>query len=201
MKKIIKKIITIIKKPRTIVIKLMRKGYLKVNDRIFTKIIWRSFFDYPIDLEKPKTFNEKIQWLKLYNRDKRLIDLVDKYKVKAIVGNLIGDKYIVKNYQVCDNFDDIDFTTLPNKFVIKCNHDSGGLVICKDKKNFDIKSARKKINASLKRNFYNYSREWQYKNIDKKIIVEEYLEDKNNLSLANYKFFCFNGVKYVSIPI
>lgn len=200
MKKILKKIKIAFTNPRLILVRLMQKGYIKVNDKVFIKIMWKCFFDYPLNIQDPKTFNEKLQWLKLYNRDEKLTDLVDKYKVKEIVGNIIGDEYIVPNIQVCNEFSEINFDKLPNQFVIKCNHDSGGLYICRDKKKFDKEKARKIINKSLKRNFYNYSREWQYKNVSKKIIVEKYLEDKKNKELNNYKFFCFHGSpKYLSI--
>ena len=119
--------------------------------------------------------------------------MVDKYEVKKYIADLIGEEYIIPTIAVYNNFDEINFSKLPNKFVIKCTHDSGGLVICKDKKKFDIDSARNKINKSLKINYYRYGREWPYKNVKPRIIIEKYMEDKNDCELRDYKFYCFDG--------
>ena len=106
-----------------------------------------------LDLNNPKTFSEKIQWLKLYDRNPLYHSLVDKYAVKKYVAEKIGQQYIIPTLGVWDNFDDINFETLPSQFVLKCTHDSGGVVICKDKANFDWETAKRKINKSLGKSY------------------------------------------------
>lgn len=164
-----------------------------IPDAIFLRIMYKKVFGKKLNLKNPQTFNEKLQWLKLYDRKDIYTTMVDKYEVKEYVAKIIGDKYIIPTIGVYNKFDDIDFDELPNQFVIKCTHDSGGLVIVDDKKNFDIKNARKKINKSLKKNYYYNSREWPYKNVKPRIIVEKYMEDKKYKSMRDYKFFCFDG--------
>ena len=146
-----------------------------------------------INWDNPKTYNEKLQWLKVYDRKDIYTMMVDKYEAKKYVATIIGDEYIIPTLGVYENFDDIDFSKLPNKFVMKCTHDSGGLVICTNKKNFDYRKARKKIENSLKVNYYNCWREWPYKNVKPRIIIEKYLKSDNSTGLDDYKFFCFNG--------
>lgn len=151
-----------------------------------------------LDLENPQTFNEKIQWLKLNDRNPKHTMLVDKYEAKRLVADTIGESHIIPTLGVWDKFDDIDFSILPNQFVLKCTHDSGGLIICRDKKKFNKKSAKKKIEKCLKHNFYYGQREWAYKNIKPRIIAEEYMEDETakqlgSSGLTDYKIFCFNG--------
>lgn len=147
-----------------------------------------------LDLENPKTFNEKLQWLKLYDRKPIYTTMVDKYEVKKYVADIIGEEHIIPTIGVWDKFEDIDFDSLPNQFVLKCTHDSGGLAICRDKSKFDIKKARNKINKSLKRNYYWANREWPYKDVKPRIIAEKYMEDQNaKVGLTDYKFYCFNG--------
>ena len=163
-----------------------------IPDDVYVKIVFRLKMGYKLNLKNPKTFNEKLQWLKLYDRKPIYTDYVDKYKVRNIVENLIGNKYLIPLLGVWNSFEEIDFNKLPNQFVLKCNHDSGGLVICKEKSNFDIKAAKKKINSSLKTNYYYHSREWHYKNVKPLIIAEKYIEDYSG-ALIDYKFFCFNG--------
>ena len=145
-----------------------------------------------LNLNQPKTYSEKIQWMKLYDRNPLYTTLVDKYLVKEYVSKIIGNQYIIPSLGVWSKFDDIDFNLLPEQFVLKCTHDSGGLVICKDKSNFDIKKARMIINKSLKCKYYKSYREWPYKNVVPRIIAETYMEDEFG-ELKDYKFFCFNG--------
>lgn len=154
-----------------------------------------------LNIQNPKTFNEKLQWLKLHDRKDIYTKMVDKYEAKQYVANIIGEEYIIPTIGIYNNFNNIDFKKLPKQFVIKCTHDSGGLVICKDKNKLNIKEARKKINKCLKRNFYYIGREWPYKNVKPRIIIEKYMEDKSCSSTRDYKFFCFNGkptVAYIS---
>ena len=178
---------------RKIIIYIMNINVLNfINDEIFLKIKYYIVTKNKLHLDNPKSFNEKLQWLKLYDRKSEYTDMVDKYKVKSYISKLIGEKYVIPTLGVYEKFDDINFKKLPNKFVIKCNHDSGGLVICKNKKTFDIKAARKKINWCLKRNYYYVHREWPYKNVKPLIIIEKFMETKDN-DLTDYKFMCFNG--------
>ena len=145
-----------------------------------------------LNLDNPQTFNEKLQWLKLNDRKPQYTLMVDKYAVKDYVKNKIGEEYIIPTYGVWNNFDEINFEKLPDNFVLKCNHDSGSVIVCKSKKLLDIKKARKKMNRALKRNYYKAYREWPYKNIKPKIFAEKFLEDGNNCLMV-YKFLCFNG--------
>lgn len=162
-------------------------------DKIYLKLMYHVLMDRKLDLKNPRTFNEKLQWLKLYNRNPLYTTMVDKYEVKSYVSSIIGSEYIIKTLGIYEDFDDIDFSKLPDRFVIKCTHDSGGVVICKDKSKFDISKARKKINECLKSNFYFMGREWPYKNVKPRIIIEEFLDNHDNNDLNDYKFMCFNG--------
>lgn len=164
-----------------------------VPDKMWVELIYRYKFGKKLNLKNPVTFNEKLQWLKIYDHNEQHAILVDKEKVKAYVADLIGEEYIIPTIGVWTDFDDIDFGSLPNRFVLKCTHDSGGLCVCKDKKLFDRSFAKKKINKSLKRDYYLDYREWPYKKVKHKIIAEQYLEDNVDHELRDYKFFCFGG--------
>lgn len=180
--------------PSKLVLRVMNSKLSKIlSDKTYLKIYFKYKMGYKLNLKNPQTFNEKLQWLKLYDRNPEYTKMVDKYEVREYIKEKIGEEYLIPLIGVYDNFDDIDFDKLPNQFVIKCNHDSGGLAICRDKSNFDIVSARKKINASLKRNYYYCGREWPYKNVKPKIIIEKYMEDNVNKELIDYKFMCFDG--------
>lgn len=164
-----------------------------IPDKIYLKIIYKRVLGKRLNLSNPQTFNEKIQWLKLYDRNPEYTTMVDKYEVKEYVADKIGEQYIIPTLGVWDRFDDIDFDKLPDQFVLKCTHDSGGLVICRDKAKLDKIEAKRKIEASLKRNYYYPGREWPYKNVNPRIIAEEYMKDSETDELKDYKFFCFNG--------
>lgn len=180
--------------PRRIVSKLLNDGYFKwMPDRLYLKVLWRARMHSVLHLENPKTFNEKLQWLKIYDRNPKYTNLVDKYSVKKIVAEKIGEEYIIPTLGVWNSFAEINFDNLPNQFVLKCTHDSGGLVVCRDKSKFDFNLAKKKIDSCLKKNFYWYGREWPYKNIEPRIIAEKYMEDGASRELKDYKFYCFNG--------
>lgn len=146
-----------------------------------------------LDLNNPETFNEKLQWLKIHNRNPLYTTMVDKYAVKKYVADKIGEKYIIPTLGVWDNVEDIAFNKLPKQFVLKCTHDSGGIVICKDKSVLDFNEAKKKLKKSLETNFFLKWREWPYKNVKRRIIAEEFLEDANANELVDYKVLCFNG--------
>lgn len=164
-----------------------------IPDALYLKLRYRARFHQKLNLKNPKTFSEKIQWLKLYDRRPEYSMMVDKYEVKKYVADLIGEEYIIPTLNVWNSFDEIDFDTLPDQFVLKCTHDSGGLVICNDKANFDKEAAKKKIEASMKAKYYYHGREWSYKNVKPRIIAEEYMEDATTKDLRDYKFFAFNG--------
>lgn len=175
------------------------------SDKYFLKIKYYVNFERWPDLDNPQTFSEKIQWLKLYNRRPEYVQMVDKVEAKKYVAKVIGDEYIIPTLGIYDNVEDIDFESLPNQFVLKCTHDSGGIVICKEKSSLDISRTKKKLEKGLKRNFYWQTREWPYKNVKPRIIAEQYMNDScdkakdveafnsKNEQLKDYKFFCFNG--------
>ncbi|WP_274656648.1 ATP-grasp fold amidoligase family protein [Streptococcus equinus] len=162
-------------------------------DRIYIQLNYFAHFKKFANLETPKTYNEKINWLKLNVKNPLYTKLVDKYEVKSYVGNIIGSQYIIPTLQVYDDVDSIDFDALPEQFVLKCTHDSEGLVICKDKTSLNIDKAKKKLRRALKQNFFYIGREYPYKNVKPRIIAEPYLEDNIYNELRDYKFFCFDG--------
>ena len=173
-----KRVLRVLKEPKRILFYLESKGFFNfLSDEKYLKFFYKLNMGKKLNLENPKTFNEKLQWLKLYDRKDIYTTMVDKYEVKRYVTDLIGEEYIVKNFGVWDSFDEIDFDKLPNQFVLKCTHDSGGLVICRDKSKLDIEKAKQKINKSLNRNYFYNGREWPYKNVKPRIIAEEYLEN------------------------
>ena len=176
--------------------------YDNMDDETYLKLKYKACLGKVLHLDNPQTFNEKLQWLKLYDRKPEYTTMVDKYAVKKYVADIIGEEYIIPTLGVWNHFDEIDFDKLPNQFVLKCTHDSGGIVICRDKNKLDLKSAKKKIEKCLKRNYYWSSREWPYKNVKPRIIAEQYIEDNKEGFLTDYKFFCFNGkmkCMYVSV--
>lgn len=163
-----------------------------VNDVDYIKKRFKKRIGKELNLDNPITFNEKLQWLKINDRNPIYTKMVDKYEVKKIVSQKIGERYVIPTIGIYDKWSDIDFNKLPNKFVIKCTHDSGGIYICKNKSKFNKFKAKIKIETHLKRNFYYYGREWPYKNVKPKILIEKYMSDKEG-ELKDYKFFCFNG--------
>lgn len=150
-----------------------------------------------LNLDNPQTFNEKMQWLKLYNRKPEYTELVDKYEVKGYIAKTLGVEYVIPTLGVWCSFDEIDFDSLPQQFVLKCTHDSGGLVIVRDKNKFNKEVAKQKIEKSLKVNYYLASREWPYKNVRPRIIAEKYMQDKQTDNLSVYKVFNFSGEPYI----
>ena len=173
--------------------KLVRVALTPLPDKTYLSFLYRLKIGKKLNWDDPKTFNEKLQWLKLYNRKPEYTRMVDKYEAKDYVAGIIGKEHIIPTLGVWEKFDDIDFSALPDKFVLKCTHDSGGLVICKDKSKFDKNAARKKINKSLRTNYYLRGREWPYKDVKPRILAEEYFVDESGDGLQDYKFFCFDG--------
>ncbi len=170
-----------------------RKFFYFLSDKKYLQLKFKHTFFYDLNLKNPQTFNEKLQWLKLYNRNPLYTTLIDKYAVKKYVADKIGDQYIIPTLGVYNTFDEINFDNLPNQFVLKATHDSGGIIICRDKTKFDKKSAKKLLTKALQNNFYYMYREWPYKNVPRRIIAEQYMQDKGQRELKDYKFFCFNG--------
>ena len=168
--------------------------FSKLDDATYLRRKFRVHMGYELDLKNPKTFNEKLQWLKIHDRRPEYTTMVDKLGVKTWIAKVMGQQYVIPTLGVWDRFSDIDFNALPNQFVLKCTHDSGGLVVVKDKEKLDVAAARRKIEASLKRNYYYSGREWPYKDIPPKIICEAYMTDEPGApDFTDYKFFCFNG--------
>ena len=162
-------------------------------DKLYLSLLYYVRFRKWINWKNPKTFNEKIQWLKIYDRKYIYTEFADKVAVKDHIEVILGKDILVPTLGVFEKIDDIDFSLLPDKFVMKCNHDGGGtsVILCKDKNTFDIDAARRQIEACLKRNAYWYGREYCYKHIKPCILIEKYLEDSK--SLKDYKFMVFNG--------
>ena len=177
----------------SIILALASRNLLKMSDEKFIKMKYKQVRGENLNLQTPHTFNEKIQYLKLYDRDPLYTKLVDKYEVRNFIKNKIGEEYLIPLLGVWNNFDEIDFSKLPDQFVLKCTHDSGGVIICTDKRSFNIKEAKKKIEKCLKTNYYYKGREWPYKNVKPRIIAEEYMVDESGTELKDYKIFNFNG--------
>ena len=176
------------------VIKSNYGAYDNINDEEYLKKIFKANMGYSLNLEDPKTFNEKLQWLKLYNRRPEYTMMVDKYKVREYISEKIGEEYLIPLIGLWDDPDDIDFDTLPNQFVLKCNHNSGlGMYICEDKKNIDVQKVKKELRKGLKQDYYLLGREWPYKDVPRKVVAEKYMTDETGTNLRDYKFYCFDG--------
>lgn len=169
-------------------------------DLPYLKIMYYAHVGRKLNLQNPTSFTEKLQWLKLYDRNPRYTDLVDKQEVKRIITETVGEGYVIPTIDVWEDAQKIDFEALPDKFVLKTTHDSGSVIVCKDKSTLDVPAAREKMRKSLKREYFYWGREWPYKNVKPRIIAEEYLEDKKTGELRDYKWYCFQGVpKMVAI--
>lgn len=166
--------------------------YKNIPDDIYLIRMFHGILGYELNLMKPKSFNEKIQWLKLYDRNENYVRMVDKFGVKEYVGDRIGREYIIPTIGLWNNVDEIKLDELPDQFVLKVTHDSGGLVICKSKELMNWNKEKKKLNKSLKRDYYIFQREWPYKNVQRRIIGEKYM-DNGSEELTDYKFMCFGG--------
>ena len=162
-------------------------------DRLYIAIKYLYHFKKLPNLRFPCTYNEKIQWLKLHDRKPIYNIMVDKYEAKNYVSSIVGKEYIIPSYGVWNNFDEINFDKLPQQFVLKTTHDCGGIVICKDKSNFNINNAKKILNKHLNYNFFYEGREWPYKDVKPRILAEAYMEDSSTNDLKDYKIFTFNG--------
>ena len=167
--------------------------YDKMSDEVYLKRLFKARMGCDCDLDNPRLFNEKLQWLKLNDHNFIYTNMVDKAEAKRYVAERIGNEYIIKTLGLWEKFEDIEFDTLPKSFVLKCTHDSGGVVIVKDKNSMDYNGICRKITKRLNKSFYSLRREWPYKAVKPRIIAEEYMEDEKTKELRDYKFFCFNG--------
>lgn len=190
---ITKKIKKYILNPKLILKRLDDYRLITLKDEDYINMRYETTFNKKLNLENPQTFNEKLQWLKLYDRNPEYIRMVDKYEVKKYVANIIGEEHIIPTLGIYNSFEEIDFQKLPNQFVMKCTHDSGSIIICKDKSKFNMEKAKNKINKALKYNYYYAGREWPYKNVKPRIIIEKYMEDSKLKELVDYKVYAFNG--------
>lgn len=188
------KILLCFKDSRRVLLGLTTRFLKWLPDKPYLKLVYYLKLGKKLDLNNPKTFTAKLQWLKLYNRRPEYTNIVDKYEVKNYVSRKLGEEYIIPTLGVWDKFSDIDFDKLPSRFVLKTTHGGGsiGVFICKDKLNLDIAKAKYNIETSLKLDVYKLFREWPYKNVRKRIIAEQYMEDDSG-ELRDYKFYCFNG--------
>lgn len=189
-----KKLITYCKDPQKFCLAILTHFGTWLPDALYLKIMFRLKMGYCLDLKAPKTFNEKLQWLKLYNRKPEYTKMVDKYEAKKIAERILGKEYVIPTLGVWDRFEDIDFSTLPDRFMLKTTNGGGGggVVICRDKKNLDKASAASILNRSLHKSIYKNFREWPYKNIKPRIIAEKFMVDESG-ELRDYKFYCFKG--------
>ena len=189
-------ILRIVRFPERIKWKIYRAaslGKIPFPDKAFQKWDYKIHTGRRLHLQHPVTYQEKLQWLKYYYRNPAYTRLVDKYEVREWVADKIGEEYLCPIYGIYDCWDEIDFSQLPEAFVLKCTHDSGSVVICKDKTSFDFEQAKEKIETGLKRKQFYLSREWPYKNVKPRILCEKYLIDERGVDSPDYKFFCFDG--------
>lgn len=175
---------------------LYKKLIGPLPDKAYLQLYWRHKFHYSLNLDNPVTFNEKLQWLKLYNRQESYPSIVDKATAKDYADSILGPGHTVPTLALVDRWEDIDWDSLPDKFVIKATNGGGsrGIAICTDKARFDRKKARRNIEQGLRRNIYKEFREWPYKSVKPRILIEEYLSDVEGVpGLTDYKFGCFGG--------
>lgn len=190
----IERLIRALKDPVRIISYLKCKGFFNfLSDKAYIKLEYFIVFRKKLNLDNPQTFNEKLQWLKLYDRNPLYTTLVDKYEVKKYIANEIGEEYVIPTLGIWNSYQEIDFENLPNQFVLKTTHDSGTYIICKDKSNFDYIESESLLKRRLKRWYYKEHREWPYKDVKRQIIGEQLLNTKDNNLPVDYKFFCYNG--------
>ena len=183
-----------IRKPKMLGIALLSHFGTWLPDSLYLKIMFRLKMGYRLDLKNPSTFNEKLQWLKLYNRKPEYTRMVDKSEAKIVAENILGKGYVIPTLGVWDKFEDIDFSSLPDRFVLKTTNGGGGggVIICRDKSKLNFSSAAEQLNSSLKANIYRHLKEWPYKNVKPRVIAENFMVDESG-ELRDYKFYCFNG--------
>lgn len=168
-----------------------------IPDEMYLKTAYKLATGHTLHLENPQTFNEKLQWLKLYDRRPEYVTMVDKYRVREYIAETIGEEYLIPLLGVWEKASDIDFDALPDQFVLKCNHDSGSVIICKDKSKLDKRNTIRKLDRALGNSGYWFGREWPYKNVKPCIVAEKYMTDMENSDLLDYKVHSFNGIPKV----
>ena len=164
-----------------------------ISDKLYLKLEFKHRIGYPLNIDNPRSYNEKLQWLKLNDIHEEYSEMVDKVTAKEYVAKLVGKQYVIPTIGIWDSVEDINWDKLPRQFVIKCTGDSGGVVVCKDKNLIDIEAAKAKLQRGWNCNYYKYNKEYPYKNVSPRIIAEKYLEDESGYELKDYKIFCFNG--------
>lgn len=187
-------IVTYIKKPKTLGLAILSHFGTWLPDSLYLKIMFRLKMGYKLNLKNPQTFNEKLQWLKLYNRKPEYTRMVDKSEAKTVAENILGKGYVIPTLGVWNKFEEIDFNSLPDSFVLKTTNGGGGggVIICRDKSKLNLASAAERLKSSLKANIYRHLKEWPYKNVKPRIIAEKFMVDESG-ELRDYKFYCFNG--------
>ena len=190
----IKTALKLLKTPGKMIAPLGQRGFLDwMSDEAYLKLRFRAEMGYKLDLKNPRTYNEKLQWLKLYDRNPFYPQIVDKYRVKEYVASKIGEQYIIPTLGVYDSYEEIDFDKLPRQFVLKCTHDSGSIYICRDKSHLDKERAERVLKRGLKKDPTRFAREWPYSQVPHRIIAEQYMEDESHQELKDYKIFTFSG--------
>lgn len=198
----IEKLTFLLKKPKSTIRVLGDKGLFNwLQDKPYLKLVYRSETGKKLNLDNPQTFNEKLQWLKLYDRKLEYSKYVDKYSVRSYISKTIGEEYLIPLIAIYNNVEEIDWHSLPNKFVLKCTHGSGSNIICIDKSKLDIGDAKKKLRKWMKKSWYWFGREWPYKNVKPRIVCEKFISDKD-ITPDDYKVLCFNGkAKLIEVHI
>lgn len=188
--------------PRLVLLHLCRYWPFRlVSDEFYLKLLHRTFQKEKLDLNNPISFNQKIEWLKLYDRRNEYTMMTDKYLVRKYVEEKIGSQYLIPLLGVWDNPKNIDFDNLPNEFVLKCNHDMGSVVLCTNKNELNRKKTIRYLNKFYRKNYFWPSREYNYFNIDRKVVAEKYMRDESG-ELTDYKFFCFQGIpQFIQVDI
>lgn len=172
----------------------LRNNLRFIPDEAFMRMCFKAKLHYNPDFEDPRTFNEKLQWCKLHYRNPELVRLADKYGVRSFVEERVGAEYLVPLYGVYESVEEIDLDDLPERFVLKCTHDSQSTIVCTNKSNFDFEDVKKRLRTALRRNWYWQGREWAYKGIIPRIVAEAYLDEPGRETPTDYKFYCFDGV-------
>ena len=187
-------LITYIKRPKMFGLAILSHFGTWLPDSLYLKIMFRLKMGYKLNLKNPQTFNEKLQWLKLYNRKPEYTRMVDKSEAKTVAENILGKGYVIPTLGVWNKFEEIDFNSLPDSFVLKTTNGGGGggVIICRDKSKLNLASAAERLKSSLKANIYRHLKEWPYKNVKPRIIAEKFMVDESG-ELRDYKFYCFNG--------
>lgn len=164
-----------------------------IPDEMYMRLYFKAKLHYEPDFVNPQTFNEKLQWYKLNYRNPALTMLADKYAVRSFVEDRIGAEYLVPLYGVFDCVEEIDINKFPDRFVLKCTHDSQSTFVCTNKAKFDVIDTKKRLHVALCRNWYWQGREWAYRGITPRVVAEAYLDEPGRETPTDYKFYCFDG--------